>query len=77
MRRMNRHPQPRIFLVLRRAYWFCVSHSSERSMVVYSRLSDAPPHDHSLCENPPQPKCTDSNGNLANNHNWLTHIQIP
>ena len=41
------------------------------------RLSDAPPHDHSLCEHQLKPKCTDSNGNLANDHNWLIHIQIP
>jgi len=24
-----------------------------------------------------KPKCTDSNRNLANDHNWLIHIQIP
>jgi len=41
------------------------------------RLSDAPPHDHPLCEHQMKPKCTDSNRNLANDHNWLIHIQIP
>jgi hypothetical protein len=46
-------------------------------MVVRFRLFDAPLHDHSLCEHQLKPKCTDSNGDLANNHNWLIHIQIP
>jgi hypothetical protein len=49
VRLMNPHLQPRISLVLRRAHWFSVSHSSECSMVVRSRLSDVPAHDHSLC----------------------------
>ncbi len=74
---MKPHPQPRISLVLRHAHWFCVSYSSAGAIVVRFRLSDAPPHDHSLCEHQLKPKCTDSNGNLANDHNWLIHIQIP
>ena len=74
---MNRHPQPRIFLVLRRAYWFCVSHSSERSMVVCSRLSDALPLDHSLCHQQLKPKRTDSDVNLANDQDRLIQIQTP
>ena len=49
VRRMNPHLQPRISLVLRRAHWFPVSHSSERSLVLHPRLSDVPPYDHSLC----------------------------
>jgi hypothetical protein len=77
MRRMNPHPQPRISLVLRRAHWFCVSHSSERSMVVCSRLSDAPPYDHSLCHQQLKPRRTDSNVNLTNDQDRLIQIQTP
>jgi hypothetical protein len=74
---MNLHLQPRISLVLRRAHWFCVLRSSERSMVVRSRLSDAPPHDHSLCDPPLKPKHSDRNGTLTNHQDRLIHIQIP
>ena len=74
---MNPHPQPRISLVLRRAHWFCVSHSSEPTMVACSTLSDAPPHDHSLCHQQPKPKRTDSNVNLANDQDRLIQIQTP
>jgi hypothetical protein len=74
---MSQHPQPRISLVLRRAHWFCVSHSSERRMLVCSRLSDAPPHDHSLCHQQLKPKRTDSNVNLANDQDRLIQIQTP
>ena len=74
---MNPHPQPRISLVLRHARWFCVSHSSERSVVVRSRLFDAPPHDHSLYHQQLKPKRTDSNVNLANDQDRLIQIQIP
>jgi hypothetical protein len=74
---MNPHPQPRISLVLRRAHWFCVSHSSERCMVVCSGLSAAPPRDDSLCHQQLKPKRTDSNVNLANDQDRLIQIQIP
>ena len=77
MRRMNPHLQPRISLVLRRAHWFCVSYSSERSMVVRSRLSDVPPHDHSLCHQQLKRKHTDSKRHLANDNGRLIQIQIP
>ena len=77
VRRMNPHLQPRISLVLRRAHWFCVSHSSECSMVVHFRLSDAPPHDHSLCDPLLKPKRSDRNGKLANDQHRLIQIQIP
>jgi hypothetical protein len=74
---MNPHLQPRISLVLRRAHWFSVSDSSERSLVVHSRLCDVPPYDNSLCHQQLKRKRTESKGSLANDHNWLIHIQIP
>jgi hypothetical protein len=77
VRRLNPHLQPRISLVLRRAHWFCVSHSSECSMVVRSRLSDATPDDHSLCDSLRKPNRSDSNGTLANDQDRLIQIQIP
>ncbi len=77
MRRMNPHLQPRISLVLRRAHWFCVSHLSECSMVVRFRLSDAPPHAHSLCDPLLKPKRSDRNRKLANDQDRLIQIQIP
>jgi hypothetical protein len=72
---MNLHLQPRISLVLRRAHWFFVSHSSECSMVVRSRLSDA--HDHSLCHQQLKRKRTDSKRHLANDNDRLIEIQTP
>jgi hypothetical protein len=77
VRRLNPHLQPRISLVLRRAYWFCVSHSSQCSMVVRFRLSDAPPHDHALCDPLLKPKHSDHNGKLAYDQDRLIQIQIP
>ena len=77
MRRMNPHPQPRIPLVLRRAHWLCVSHFSERSVVVRSRLSDVPACDHSLCHQQLKRKLTDSESHLANDNNRLIEKQIP
>ncbi len=74
---MNPYLQPRFSLALRHAHWFCVSYSSECTIVVRSRLSDAPPHDHSLCDHQLKPKRTDSNRNLANDQNRLIHIQTP
>jgi hypothetical protein len=74
---MNPHLQPRISLVLRHPYWFCVSHSSECSMVVRSSFSGAPPHNYSLCDHQLKPKATDSNGNLENHQNRLIQIQTP
>jgi hypothetical protein len=74
---MNPHPKPRISLVLRRAQWFCVSHSSEPNMVVCARLSDAPPYDHFLCHQQLKPKRTDSNLKLANDQDRLIRIQTP
>ena len=74
---MNPHLQPRISLVLRRAHWFFVSHSSECSMVVRSRLSDVPALDHSLCDQQLKPKRSDRNGQLANDQDRLIEIQIP
>jgi hypothetical protein len=74
---MNPCPQPRISLVLRRAYWFSVSHLSERSMVVRFRLSAAPTHAHSLCDPLLRPKRSDRNGKLANDQDRLIQIQIP
>ena len=76
-RRMNPHPQPRISLVLRRAHCFSVLRSSECNMVVRSRLSDAPPHDHSLCHQQLKPRRSDSNVNLANDQDRLIQIQTP
>jgi hypothetical protein len=69
--RMNPHPQPRISLLFRRAHWFCVSHPSERSMVVRFRLSHAPPHAPSLCGPLLKPKHPDRNGKLANDQDRL------
>jgi hypothetical protein len=77
MRRMNPHPEPRIPLVLRRAHWLCVSHFSERSVVVRSRLSDVPAYDHSLCHQQLKRKLTDSESHLANDNNRLIEKQIP
>jgi hypothetical protein len=74
---MNPHLQPRISLVLPRAHWFYVSRWSECSLVVRSRVSDAPPHAHSLCDPLLKPKHSDSNGTLANDNNRLIQIQIP
>jgi hypothetical protein len=74
---MSPYLQPRIYLVLRRAHWFCVSHLSEGSMVVRSRVSEAPPHAHSLCHPRLKPKRSDRNGNFANEQNRLIPIQIP
>jgi hypothetical protein len=74
---MNPHLQPRISLVLRRAHWFRVSHLSECSMVVRFRLSDAPPHAHSLCDPLLKPKRSDRNGKLANDQDRPIQIQIP
>jgi hypothetical protein len=74
---MNPHLQPRLSLVLRRAHWFCVSHLSECSMAVRFRLSDAPPHAHSLCEYQLKPKRSDRNRKLANDQDRLIQIQIP
>jgi hypothetical protein len=74
---MNPHLQSRISLVLRRAHWFCVSHSSECNMVVRSRLSDAQPHDHSLCDPLLKPKHSDRNNTLVNDQARLIQIQIP
>jgi hypothetical protein len=74
---MNPHPQPRISLVLRHAHCFCVSYSSEGSIVVPFTLSDAPPHNHSPCDHQLKPKATHSNRNLANAQGRLIHIQTP
>ena len=74
---MNPHLQPRISLVLRRAHWFSVSHSSECSMVVHSRLSDVPPYDHSLCHQQLKRKRTDSKIHTANDSARLMEKQIP
>lgn len=74
---MNAHFQPRILLVLRRAHWFSVSHSSECCTVVRSRLSNVPLHDHSLCHQQLKRKRTDSKRHLANNNDRLIGIQIP
>ena len=74
---MNPHPQPRISLLLRRAHWFCVSHLSERSMVVRFRLSHSPPHDPSLCDPLAKPGRPDRNGKPAHDPDRLIQIQIP
>ncbi len=77
VRGMNPHLQPRISLVLRRAHWFSVSYSSECSMVVRSRLSDAPPRDHSLYDPLLRPKRSACNRKLANDKGRFIRIQIP
>ena len=74
---MNPHPQPRISLVLRRAHCFYVSHSSECTMVVRSRLSDVPAYEPSPCHQQLKRKRTDSNVNLANDQDQLIQIQSP
>ena len=74
---MNPHLQPRIFLVLRRAHYFSVSHSSECCMVLRSRLSEVPAHDHSLCHQLLKPKRNDSKRHPANDNHRLIGIQIP
>jgi hypothetical protein len=74
---MNPQLQRRISLVHRHAHWFSVSHLSECSMVQRSRLSDAPPHTHSLCDPLLKPKRSDRNGKLANDQDRLIQIQIP
>jgi|HubBroStandDraft_2_1064218.scaffolds.fasta_scaffold34547_1 hypothetical protein len=74
---MNPHLQPRISLALRCAHWFSVSHSSECSMVVCSRLSDVPTHDHSLYHEQLKRKHIDSRRHLANDNDRLIEKQIP
>jgi hypothetical protein len=74
---MNPHFQPRFSLALRHAHWFCVSYSSECTIVVRSRLSDVTPHDPSVSDHQLKPKRTDSNRHLASDQNRLIHIQIP
>jgi len=74
---MNPHLQPRILLVLWRAHWFSVSHSSECCMVARSRPSEVPPHDHSLRHQRLKQKRTHSKRHLANNNDGLSGIQIP
>jgi hypothetical protein len=46
-------------------------------MVVRSRLSDVPDHDHSLCHQQLKRKRTDSKGHLANDNDRLIEIQTP
>jgi len=46
-------------------------------MVVRFRLSDAPPHDHFLCDPLLKPKRSDHNGKLASHQDRLIQIQIP
>ena len=77
MRPMNPQPQRRISLVHRHTHWFSVSHLSECSMVPRSRLPDAPPHTHSLCDPLLKTKRSDRNGKLANDQDQLIQIQIP
>jgi hypothetical protein len=74
---MSPHLQLRILLVLRRAHWFSVSHSSEFCMVVCSRLSDVPTHDHSLCHEQLKRKHTDRRRHLASDNDCLIEKQIP
>ena len=74
---MNPHLQPRISLVLRREHWSCVSHLSKCSMVVRFRLSDVPPHTHSLCDPLLKYKHSHPNLKLANDQGRLIQIQIP
>jgi hypothetical protein len=61
----------------RRAHWFYVSHSSECSMVVRSRLSDVSAYDHSLCHQQLKRKRTDSKSHLAKDNDRLIEKQIP
>jgi len=74
---MNPQLQRRVSLVHRHAHWFSVSHLSECSMVLRSKLSDAPPHTNSLCHPLLKPKRSDRNGKLANDQDRLIQIQIP
>jgi hypothetical protein len=74
---MNPQLQRQISLVHRHAHWFSVSHFSECSTVLRSRLSDAPPHTNSLCHRLPKLKRSDRNGKLANDQDRLILIQIP
>ena len=46
-------------------------------MVVRSRLSDVPAHDHSLCHQQLKRNPTDSKGHLANDTDRLIEIQTP
>ena len=46
-------------------------------MVVRFRLSDASPHDHSLCDPLLKPKRSDRNDQLTNDRNQLIQIQFP
>jgi hypothetical protein len=77
VRRLNSHLQHRISLLLRRAHWFYVSHSSERGVVVRSRLSDVPAYDYSLCHQQLKRKRTDSKSHFANDNDRLIEKQIP
>ena len=77
MRRLNPHLQHRISRLLRRAHWFYVSHSSECSVVVRSRLSDVTAYDYFLCYQQLKRKRTDSKSHLANDNDRLIEKQIP
>ena len=77
VRRMNPHLQPRISLVLRRAHWFSVSHSSECSYGGALQTLRLPAYDHSLCDQQLKRKRTDSKRHLANDQDRLIQIQIP
>ena len=74
---MNPHLQHRISLLLRRAHRFYVSHSSECSVVVRSRLSDVTAYDYFLCHQQLKRKRTDSKIHTANDRDRLIEKQIP
>jgi len=74
---MNPQLQRQISLVHRHAHWFSVSHFSECSTVLPSRLSDVPPRTNSLCHPLLKPKRSDRNGKLANDQDRFIQIQIP
>ncbi len=74
---MNPHLKHRISLLLRRAHWFYVSHSSEPSVVVRSGLSHLPAYDYSLCHQQLKRKRTDSNNHFPNDNDRLIEKQIP
>jgi hypothetical protein len=74
---LNQHLQHRISLLLRRAHWFYVSHSSERSVVVRSRLSDPPAYDYFFCHQQLKRKRTDSKSHFPNDNDRLIEKQIP
>jgi hypothetical protein len=74
---MNPHPQPRFFLVLRRARWFCVSSRPANHFRLLFDLNQSTQRRSYLCDPALEPTRTDGNSFLTDHHYLLNHIQTP